>query len=323
MTTDTLQTPYGIFSGISARDYYPGGKLRGIRLEEQNIILTHAGELIPFFGDDSPRRKYRSTVTFHTNGMIKAVELEAQQEVLTPIGELPAELITFYDSGEVKRVFPLNGKISGFWSEEDERTLHIPLRFEFDFTSFTAMISSICFFKSGSIKSVTLFPEEQLVIKHALLGEIRARHGFSLFEDGRLQSFEPAAAISLKTPIGTISAYDCGACGINADCSSLRFDKQGRIAGFVCSDNRIFVNSKMNGMFSLEAKEITGDADECSSTMIPLKIDFDYEERAVVITDYLRKPMCFSFDDDFVIYQGGITGCTSADCASCKLCGNK
>lgn len=31
--------------------------------------------------------------------------------------------LTFYENGELKRVFPLDGKISGFWSEEEEKRL--------------------------------------------------------------------------------------------------------------------------------------------------------------------------------------------------------
>jgi hypothetical protein len=67
-------------------------------------------QLIPFYGEDSLRRKYKASVTFYGNRALKAVSLDAQQEVLTPIGEMPAELVTFYDTGELKRVFPLDGK---------------------------------------------------------------------------------------------------------------------------------------------------------------------------------------------------------------------
>jgi hypothetical protein len=320
--SSTLQTPYGIFSGITTTEYYPDGKPCGIRLEEQNVIVTHAGELIPVYSDDSARRKYKSSVTFHQNGMVKAVEIEAQQDVMTPIGELPAELITFYETGEVKRVFPLDGRISGFWSEEEERALNIPLRFDFEFASFTAMISGLCFFKNGQIRSLTLFPNETIDVKLSDNETIKVRNGFSLYKSGALASIEPAAAIPKKTPIGTIFAYDCTACGINADSNSLRLDEQGRIIGLVTSSDRIFVTTKTGESVSLARKEIAGDDDECGSTMIPLTLEFDYEEQIVAITNYPGIPKRFSFDDAFFIFPDSSSGCTPADCASCTLCKN-
>ena len=37
-----------------------------------------------------------------------------------PAGDYQAELITFYEDGNVKRVFPLYGQISAYWSVEEE-----------------------------------------------------------------------------------------------------------------------------------------------------------------------------------------------------------
>jgi hypothetical protein len=323
MTTDTIQTPYGVYSGVTKTELYPDGRIQSICLEDRNVIVTHAGDLIPFYGLETLRRKNKASVTFHKNGMIKAVALEEQQEVMTPIGELPAEHITFYDTGEVKRVFPLDGKISGFWSEEDERALNIPLSFDFGFTLFTAMILSLCFYKNGQIRSLTLFPNETIEVNLADYGAIKVHGGFSLYESGTLASIEPAVAVPMKTPIGTISAYDCTSCGINADSNSLRFDALGRIAGLVTSSDRIFVTTKIGECITFASKELVSDDDECASTMIPLTIEFDYEGQIVVINDYLGNPMRFSFDDAFFIYPDNPSGCNSADCGSCALCKNE
>lgn len=319
MNDGKLQTPYGIFSGITTNEYYPDGKIKGIRLDDKNVILTHAGELIPFYGEDSPRRKYKSTVTFHKNGMIKAVSLEEQQEVLTPIGELPAELVTFYDTGELKRVFPLDGKISGFWSEEDERALNIPLTFEFDFTSFTALISGICFYKSGDIKSLTLDSTERVEIRAGNIGPIAVRYGFSLYESGALETLEPAEPVKVMTPVGVLTAFDPNASGINADANSLTFDEQGRVTGLVTSD-RIFVHTKSGGMFSFTAKVIFADAEECGNTVVPINIGFSYDEENVVIAMDSGEIHQFCFDDDFMIYPDITGGCSAEKCASCSLC---
>jgi hypothetical protein len=291
-------------------------------LDEQNVILTHAGELVPFFGEDTLRRKNKASVTFHKNGMIKSVALEEQQDVTTPIGGLPAELITFYDTGEVHRVFPLDGKISGFWSEEDERGLNIPLTFDFGFTSFTALISGICFYKSGAIKSITLFPGEQIEVTHTHYGPIKVRHGFSLYETGALESLEPTELLSLETPIGLLTAYNVNAHGINADSCSLCFDLQGRVIRLAASGGTILVSRRSDGaLFSFTAKVIDPEDDGLQVTL-PVGLAFDHTNRTVVITGGDGSSARFLFDDHFFVYSTKfpITGCSASDCARCSKC---
>jgi hypothetical protein len=324
VVTDKLQTPYGIFSGITTWENYSDGSPKGILLEEQNVILTHAGELIPFYGDDSPRRKYKPSVTFHKNGMIKAVQLNAQQGVMTPIGELPAELITFYDTGEIRRVFPLDGKISGFWSEEDERTLNIPLSFDFGFTSFTAMISGLCFYKSGMIRSLTLFPGETVDVKTARFGTIRVRHGFSLYESGALKTAEPAEPVNLQTPVGMLTAYDDHAHGIHADANSLGFDEQGRVISLSVSNERLSVCRKCGGVMTSYVAKTIVEGDEILE-ICPFTLQFDYDNRTAGVTDPDGNAEVFSFDDSFFIFddRGIHPGCSESACKNCTLCKNK
>lgn len=325
MNKETIVTPYGAYAGVTSVEYFPDGKIKGVRLGEKNVIVTHAGELYPFYGDDSPRRKYKSTVTFHPNGMIRAVSLEKMQDVMTPVGELPAELVTFYDTGELKRVFPLDGKISGFWTEEDERPLNIPLNFDFEFASFSGIITGICFYKSGDIRSLTLFPGETVDIKTAGSGTLSARQGFSLYEDGKLKSLEPALPTKVLTPAGALSAYDPNAIGVNADSNSLRFDEQGRILSLISSSDKVFANRKSDGASFLFSTKTRKDVDNETLEIIPVKISFDYDGKTVILTDEDVKPIQLSFDDDFIITSGGsdVFGCSSADCASCSLCSDK
>jgi len=206
-----IQTAYGVFGGVTSYDHYSTGELRGLSLDAPNTVLTHVGELTPFF-TETTRRKHKYAVEYYKNGMIKAVSLEEMQEISTPIGELPAELVTFYDSGELLRVFPLDGKISGYWSEADERQLHIPLSFEFDFTKFTALIDCVCFYKSGAIRSITLFPGESVVI-HTELGETVAERGFSLNEDGTLKTLRPSDMRVFDEIIECTDCDNCDLCG--------------------------------------------------------------------------------------------------------------
>lgn len=323
MKTDKIQTPYGIYSGVTTTELYPDGRMQSICLAERNVIVTHAGDLIPFYGAETLRRKNKASVTFHKNGMIKAVALEEQQEVMTPIGEIPAELITFYDTGEVHRVFPLDGKISGFWSEEDERALNIPLFFELDFAVFTAMLSSICFYKSGEIRSITLFPGEQIKVTHETYGPMKVRCGFSLYETGELETLEPAEPFRLKTPVGQLTAFDPNAIGVNADSNSLRFDRKGRVVGILASSEKIIVKRKSDGTFyTFAPAEIETDDEVMGALLIPLRLEFDYDNLSAIIqgSDDTGASFCFA-DEYFITRTTSLNNGTSCStCSSCSLC---
>lgn len=323
MAAEILQTPYGIFGGVNTTGYYPDGKIQSICLEEQNVILTHAGELIPYYGEETLRRKHKASVTFHRNGMIKAVALEEQQEVLTPIGMMPAELITFYNTGEVCRAFPLDGKLSGFWSEEDERVLNIPLSFELDFATFTAMLSGISFFKSGQIRSITLFPGETVDVITARYGTIPARNGFALDVNGLLESLEPAIPTPIQTPIGALSAYDVTAAGICADTNSLRFDKQGRVVSLTTSGSQVLIRREGNGEnHHFVPMEIDSDDSDTVSQILPLNIQFDYDCQITTITGPGNIGKTFMFTDHYLIFsKTGPRGEISCnDCSACNRC---
>lgn len=319
---DRILTDFGGYCGVTTVGYYPEGMLREIRLHEKNIILTHVGDLIPCYGEDTPRRKYKAAVTFHKNGMIKAVSLETQQEITTPIGEFPAELVTFYDTGELKRVFPLDGKISGFWAEEDERALNMPFRFEFDFASFSAHLIGICFFRGGDIRSITLFPNEIISVSVPGLGNMKVKSGFSLFEGGKLNSLEPAVPVPVKTPIGTITAYDAMEEGLNADSNSLRLDEEGRIAGIITSSDEITVCDQTGAMHVFAPGEIQSPIDPDDKITVPLKIDFDYQKSTVHIRNTDGDGKTFQFCDSFAVHPGTVP-CTPQGCANCGLCKHK
>ena len=313
--SEILQTPYGIFSGITTVTRTENGQIAGIMLEEKNAVLTHAGELIPFYLNETPRRKYKSSITFHSNGMIKSVSLEQQQEVITPIGELPAEMVTFYDTGELKRVFIVDGKISGFWSEEDEKALNIPLTFEFDFASFTSLLVGICFYKSGEIKSITLFPKEVIEVT-TKARKIEARNGFALYEDGALKSIEPQNPVAIETPIGVLHAYDVNAIGVNADINSLQFDREGKVEKLVTSDKIVAVGKDGSSTFIAPATRPSL-VDEDDVMVIPLSIEFG--EDSVIIKE--DKTYQFKISDyTFNIMNTTTSSCTPEMCANCSLC---
>ncbi|MFT3951523.1 MAG: hypothetical protein QM689_06180 [Oscillospiraceae bacterium] len=316
-----IQTPFGILSGVKTFSRHENGELRDVTLREQNMILTHAGELVPFFDKETPRRKYKPSVQFHENGLVKAVYLEDQQEIQTPIGEFPAELVTFYDTGELHRFFPLDGKITGMWSEEEERALNIPFNFDFGFAKFTAMLIGMTFFKSGDVRSMTLFPGEQIDVVTPS-GKIPVRTGFSLYPNGSLESCEPASPAAVQTPIGSISAYDINAIGVNADANSLVFDPAGRVKSLITTSSRIAVLNADGVMKFITPIEVVLPDEENPSEIIPVKISFDYDTDTVALT--VQSTFRYHISEcKFSIFKSSFTApsCSPSDCASCSICG--
>jgi hypothetical protein len=246
------------------------------------MLVTHAGELVPAY-TETHRRKNKYSVEFYKNGMVKAIALEEIQDIQTPIGEFPAERVTFFETGELKRFFPLDGKISGLWTEEEEKKLAIPLSFDLPFASFAAIIGGIAFYLSGNIRSVTLFPGETVQVSTGY-GVIPARNGFSLYDgSGNLESLEPAGPAAVKTPIGTLTAFDPNAIGVNADVNSLIFDDSGRILSLITVNDRITARTEDGRTAEFIPREAVNPLDGETTITEGLRIAFDYGANTVTL----------------------------------------
>lgn len=315
----TIQVRTGVFGSVESYRCYSTGELEGIQLSDKNMVVTHIGELVPFY-TETTRRKNKYSIEFYKDGMIKSVALEKQQEIYTPIGDFPAEFVTFYSTGELNRFFPLDGKISSFWTEEDEKALQIPLTFDLGFIRFKALISCVALWKDGSIRSITLFPGEVINIKTSV-GDIAARNGFSLYQSGELESLEPAGPVLIPTPIGRLTIFDPDALGITADRNSLIFDKKGRVINLVTSENRIAVQTESGHLKMIEPKLVVNQLDGETMIRKGLTIRFDYSRDQVVINDG---------DEDctFSLSNAGFTiervenpywTCSTSQCAGCSM----
>jgi len=295
----------------------------GVKLSQKTVLLTSAGELIPAY-TETHRRKNKYSVEFYPSGAIKKVALEDVQEVQTPLGEMPAELISFFESGEVNRVFPLDGKISGMWSEQEERALAIPLSFALPFTAFTAIIGGIAFYQSGDIRSITLFPGETVAIA-TNYGEIKARNGFSLYESGKLESLEPSVPALIPTPIGAISAFDPNAIGVNADINSLVFDEDGRVITLTTALNCVAVQTTDGRSLRFAPREAVNPLDNESMMTVGLIIAFDYSADTVTFIDGAQKTALSVTENTFTIadHHASSLTCGPMDCAACSLSCNK
>jgi hypothetical protein len=315
----SLQLPSGVFAGVESFALYPNGALEGIRLSEKNMLVTHAGELVPAY-TETHRRKVKYSVAFHQSGMVRAVALEAQQEIQTPVGECPAELVTFFETGELKRFFPLDGKIGGLWSEEEEKALAIPLTFDLPFATFSAVISGVCFYQSGQLRSITLFPGERLTARTAC-GEVGVRGGFSLYESGELESLEPSEPTSVQTPVGTIIAFDPNAVGVNADSNSLVFDRSGQVTALTTVHNRVAAQTARGRFLTFAPREVVNPLDDETMMTEGLALSFDYAENTVTFTEGGRTSTVPIAGSGFTVaaYGGSAHMCGPADCASCSL----
>jgi len=311
-----------VLTGVDSYSCYPDGELLGVKLSEKNMLATVAGELVPAY-TETHRRKNKYSVEFYQCGALKKIALDEIQKVKTPLGELPAELVTFFETGEIKRVFPLDGKISGLWTEQEEKKLAIPLSFELPFTAFTAIIGGIAFYQSGVIRSITLFPGETVPVATSC-GEIKARGGFSMYESGKLESLEPSVPAVIQTPIGALTAFDPNAIGINADINSLVFDENGKVITLTTVFDSVKVQTGDGQVLLFAPREVVNPLDGESVITEGLKTTFNYGADTVKFTEGEKET---TFPVSTSVFTVAVRSefafkCGSADCASCPLgCG--
>jgi hypothetical protein len=225
---DTIDTRYGPLPVEGLREHHPDGTAKAVFLAAQAALDTSLGRLIPQHSIDDSRRMHKPPLTFHANGQARSVPLEHRTVVETPVGPLPAELVTFHDNGAVARVFPLNGKLSGYWTEADEAGLAEAIGLDTPVGTLAAKWLSMAFDPQGRLRSLTLWPGEELAVA-APGGSLATRVGLSFYPGGGLRSLEPARPVEVATPAGPVWAYDPDAVGIAGDDNSLAFARDGAV----------------------------------------------------------------------------------------------
>ncbi|EFL49800.1 conserved hypothetical protein [Solidesulfovibrio fructosivorans JJ]] len=226
---ETLETRYGNLPVDGPVDRYRDGSLRAVSLDGPVALETSLGRLTPQHTIDDSRRMQLPQLTFFPNGQVRSLPLETSTVVDTPVGELPAELVTFHENGAVARVFPLNGKLSGYWTEADEAGLAETLSLDTSIGRIASRFVSVAFSPDGELRSLTLWPGEEVTVKTPV-GNAPARLGLSFHSGGALRSLEPARPMETPTPAGVIWAYDPDAVGISGDENSLAFDLSGTVS---------------------------------------------------------------------------------------------
>lgn len=218
-------------------------------MNQEKNIETPLGKLIPFFEISDGRQKNRPSVEYFKTGELYSIYLQEQTLVKTPVGMMPAELITFYKSGAIKRIFPLYGQISGFWTEEDEYRLATEISIPVLDRVIKVKPLCIYFYESGVIRSITIWNKERISVD-TQYGSVTTDLGIELYETGSLKSIEPVLGTKLIIPPsqrdkvesriissdgkinwndGEIYPYYAMAFRMHADDNSLKFNIDGSI----------------------------------------------------------------------------------------------
>lgn len=246
-------------------------------------IHTQYGTLIPQHTADDLRKREILPVEHHSSGVIKSVPLEKQAMLDTPAGSIPAELVSFHENGTLNRVFPLNGKLSGYWSQDDEAGLAEPLTLNTPAGIISAKVLAVAFHGNRAMRSVTLWPSETVSVLTPA-GFMAARIGISFAPDGALQSLEPAKPTPVPTPVGEIMAYDPDAVGVNGDANSLRFDDKGEGIRVTTTLTRLAVIAPDGSTQSFSPGHRESLCSESEEEVVPMTIRFT-AENVLVQTD--------------------------------------
>lgn len=310
---------YETLHGVSSVCIDSDGVLESCMLEEENIVEISCGSLVLKWQEDV-RTKHIPSLSFYPDGILKAIALEAQTEISTPLGKLPAEFLTFYPNGALQRIFPTNGKITAYWSEEDEAGLNPILFFSLPIGAFRAKLTAIHFYPDGALRSMSFWPGETAVLR-VLQGLMPTRIGFSLYEDGAIESVEPPYPMDIATPIGMISAYDPDALGIHGDSNSLSFFQDGAIRSVMTADNKIeIITPDKQSVFFGPTQQSDPLLDDCT-IIVPVRISFTSDR--VTLENGIGKKSFSLTQCCFRVYK--LDGTTSkqvncGDCSSCNLC---
>ena len=124
---DTVLTRYGEIPVAGCLEWHATGELMSCAPAGPALLETPFGALPPQHSTDDLRRRTVQAVHFYDNGVLRHLPLETRTGIQTPAGPLLAELVTFHRDGSLSRVFPLNGKLSGYWTQEDEGRLAEPV----------------------------------------------------------------------------------------------------------------------------------------------------------------------------------------------------
>ena len=316
-----LNTDYGVLTGIKGAVFYSDGKLKECMTDEKNIIKMPFGEVVPLFSKSDARTKYRNSLAFYNTGKLKSIYLEDAVKVPTKYGEISAELLTFYGDGSIHRIFPLYGQISGYWTEENEYDMAEKVSYNFGGLALENKLSGLCFYESGKIKSITLYPKETVDV-YINDFKAKARLGISFYESGSIKSFEPAFPLELNTPFGKCLAYDIDPLGISGDTNSLSFYEDSRLKDITTSTDKVEIVRENKDKIIIKPEKVSSLLNPEKTVIMPIKLNF-YGE-SCMIEDSFGNIINASADADKIkilpgVFEFGSEDCIG-ECDSCDKC---
>ncbi|MCR3761429.1 hypothetical protein KYB31_20860 [Clostridium felsineum] len=302
---------YGKLKGISNAEYYEDGQISECKLTEYCELVTDLGILVPKFQEDGVRTKNTRSLSFYRSGKLKSISLNTSSIIKTSIGDIKAELLTFYESGNIKKLFPVNGKITAFWPEQKEYNLAEELNLTLKIGNIASKLVAISFYDSKKLKSLTFWTRDQISVASPI-GKVKVRMGIAFYESGEIKSLEPINKISVNTPIGVIRAYDITAIGLSGDVNSLCFYENGEIKALVSSTDRIEIYDKEGDYITaLEPSLKPSLFREDKMDIIPYNIEFIGDKVKFDSTDkvFSIKENKFKIINDFYKLNEDINNC--------------
>lgn len=320
-----LVTRYGKLRGYQSEVCDTNHQLQEVMLTKRNEIITPFGKFIPKYQVTQARDKFRNSLVFYSNGNLKSIYLEERVGINTSIGRITAEFLTFYETGEIHRVFPRYGQINGFWSEEEEYLQEPQYEIELAPCRIKNKVTSFSFYPTGELAALTVLSSERLEITTSV-GKFQGRHGLALHKNGRLKSMEPARPRRITSFLGDVTVYDTQAVGIHADTNSLQFDEDGKLTRMAVIAETIHVSGNSNE-FEFSPSLITSQLDLDKKEIIPLYITNSLE--TIIIKDVTKKESQFLKNEyefevkPYLEYYSNLAtmdlSC-AGDCSSCSNC---
>ncbi len=247
----TYETRFGPVHAGPQIERHSSGALKSCITVKESPLATEYGTLVPQFTANSYRKRQFPIISFHESGMLNVLPLEEQTVVPTPLGEMLAEKLVFYPDGALKRIFPLDGCLSGFWEQSDERSLAHPLKVETPVGPVEALILAVYFSPKGDLRSLTLWPGEEVDVPTPV-GMILTRVGMAFHDSGALKSVEPNRPTVVRTPIGEILAFNPDANGITGDSNSICFGDTGDILSVTTVSNAFVISGESGSSTKIE-----------------------------------------------------------------------
>ena len=295
--------------------------------ELKNPIQIGCNTFIPKYLPLDNRARDRNAIEYYPTGELQSIYLESIQMIQIECNNLNAEYVTFYKQGQIHRIFPVYGKLSGFWSEEEEKQLLKANTVFIGGKFYTGLFSCICFYPSGVVKSLTIWPGESISILYNRK-KVTVRNGISFYEDGTIKAFEPKEPLMIQHRSGSYVAFDPLAMGISGDYTSLCFYPNGDVKSLKTVLTGIYYlktdkkekDKNQEKLLRLQPELVVSLYDITEKIIMPMTIEFT--KKHLYITDSSKRRYKLLLEQVKETYQvvENIPFMTCGDCATCNRC---